>query len=301
MVRSSSPSEMVIPEIVENHVHPLANWVDVHRAERQSFRLKSDPAAGRERSRAIVTMVHNEAVFLPIWLRYYSRFFRPEDIYVLDHESTDGSTEVGGFRRQPVSRERVDHVWMLRMIEAKQHELFEQGYDMVLVTDVDEIVIPDPELGDLGSYMDTMVEDFVSCMGYEIVHLPDRESELDPDQPIMEQRRYWAENATYNKSALATEPSRWVPGFHRREDHHFHPDPDLFMVHLHRVDYESCRVRHRQRSFQQWGSEDLDSGWAAHNRLVEGEKFDRWFFHDSGFEGFPLRIERIPERWRGTF
>ena len=47
-------------------------------------------------------MVYNEAVFLPIWLRYYSRFFAPDDIYVLDHESTDGSTSGSGFVRIPV-------------------------------------------------------------------------------------------------------------------------------------------------------------------------------------------------------
>ena len=43
--------------------------------------------------RAVVTIVHNEPVFLPIWLGYYSRFFAAEDIYVLDNESTDGSTD----------------------------------------------------------------------------------------------------------------------------------------------------------------------------------------------------------------
>ena len=57
--------------------------------------------------------MHNEAVFLPLWLRYYSRFFAPEDIYVLDNETTDGSTERDGFVRIPVAHDAVDHTWMV--------------------------------------------------------------------------------------------------------------------------------------------------------------------------------------------
>ena len=290
-----------LPEILENPRHPLADWFDDHRNARQSYREQADPVAGRDRSRAIVTMVHNEAYFLPIWLSYYSRFFAPADIYVLDNETSDGSTEGEGFQRELVTRDRVDHTWMVETIQAKQHQLFAEGYDLVLVTDVDELVVPNPELGDLGTYMDTMIEDFVSCMGYEIVHLPDREASLDPDRPILEQRGYWTEQAAYNKSALATTPSRWEPGFHRREDGHFRPDPDLLMVHLHRVDYEACRERHRLRADRRWERLDSESGWAVHNRLFDGEEFDHWFFNETGFTGFPLRVEEIPDVWKGAF
>ena len=292
-----------MPEILENPEHPLAAWFDDHRAERQEFRAQADPVAGRERSRAIITMVHNEAFFLPVWLRYYSRFFAPEDIYVLDNESEDGSTanSEGQYQRETVVMDRVDHTWMVETIQDKQRQLFEQGYEVVLVTDVDELVVPDPSLGDLGDYMDPMIEPFVTCMGYELIHLPDREPPLDPTQPVLHQRGYWTENAAYNKSALATEPSEWEPGFHRRVDKHFRGDPDLFLVHLHRADYDACLARHELRKNRKWGDEDADSGWAAHNRITERAEFDKWFFGETGFEGFPLRVERIPERWKEAF
>jgi len=292
-----------MPEILEDPVHPLADYFDDHRRERQEFRQSADPVSGRERSRAIITMVHNEPFFLPIWLRYYSQFFRPEDIYVLDNESTDGSTAIhrGEFRSETVKMNRVDHTWMVRTIEQKQKQLFDEGYDLVLVTDVDELVVPDPSLGDLGDYMDTMVEPFVTCMGYEMVHLPDREGPLDPTRPVLDQRSFWTENAAYNKSALATGPSTWEPGFHRRADGHFRGDPDLRMIHLHRVDYEVCLARHQLRKNRAWGEEDASSGWAAHNLITEKDEFDRWFFGETGFEGFPLRVEKVTERWRGSF
>jgi Ricin-type beta-trefoil lectin domain-like len=34
-------------------------------------------------SRAVVTIVRDESVFLPIWLRYYRQFFSAQDMYVL--------------------------------------------------------------------------------------------------------------------------------------------------------------------------------------------------------------------------
>lgn len=62
-------------------------------------------------SHAIVTMVHNEGIFLLIWLRSYSQFFKPADIYVIDHESTDGSTSGEGFVRIPITHEKIDWEW----------------------------------------------------------------------------------------------------------------------------------------------------------------------------------------------
>ncbi len=114
-------------------------------------------------------MVYNEPVLLPIWLRYYSRFFDPADIYVFDNDSTDGSTARDGFVRIPARRDRVDAIWTLETIQALQHELM-RTYDVVLVTDVDEIVVPVPQVGSLGEYLDRVDEEWVNCLGYELLH-----------------------------------------------------------------------------------------------------------------------------------
>jgi hypothetical protein len=254
----------------------------------------------RAKRRAVLTMVHNEAVFLPIWLRYYSRFFSPNDIYVLDHETDDGSTERGDFVRIPVRHESVDHTWMVRTIEGHQHELLE-SYDAVLTTDVDEIVAPAPERGTLADYIDELDADFVNCLGYELIHLVDREPPIDSERPILEQRGYWFRNHAYNKPALATEPSRWIPGFHTREDGRVDIDPDLCLIHLHRMDYAICLARHRYRRRRQWNERDLAEKWASHNLIVDEAEFARWFYEENSFDDQELVVEPIPASWRALF
>jgi len=276
--------------------------LDALREERRQRRAGSEGGVrGRHLRRAVLTMVHDEAVFLPIWLRYYSRFFAPDDIYVLDHDSSDGSTEPGGFVRIPVSRDSVDRLWMLRTVEAQQRELL-GSYDAVLVTDVDEIVAPRPERGTLGDYIDALDEEFVNCLGYEIIHMVNREPPFDPSRRVLEQRGHWFPNAAYNKPALTTEPCRWDPGFHGREDGRKHLDPDLLMIHLHRMDYEICLDRHRERRSHPWGERDLREGWGRHNRIVDGPEFARWFYTENTFDELqPLEVQPIPAAWRGLF
>ena len=40
----------------------------------------------------VFTIVHNEDVMLPIWLRYYAKNVGAEHLWVLDHNTNDGST-----------------------------------------------------------------------------------------------------------------------------------------------------------------------------------------------------------------
>jgi Glycosyl transferase family 2 len=250
-------------------------------------------------SSAVLTMVYNEPVFLPIWLRYYSRFFPPEDIYVLDHRSDDGSTAAGGFVRVPLDHETNDDLFRVEASERHQRDLLER-YDVVLTTDVDEIVAPDPARGTLRDYIDAFHDDFVNCVGYELLHMKNSEPTLSLDRLIFRQRRYWYRNPGYDKPLLATVPLSWVPGFHTRTDNERKPDPTLRLIHLHRMDYGICLDRHRARQEREFAPTDLDVGRGYHDRIVEETAFERWFYEDSCFERFGIHInpEPIPEAWR---
>lgn len=280
-------------------VHWLRYWREQRaweRAVRATARGDRPVAPPR---RAVITMVHNESVFFPIWLRYYSRFFDAADVYVLDNETTDGSTARKGFVRIPVKQDKVDHIWMQRTIQALQHDLLER-YDLVVVCDVDEIIAPVPEVGTLGAYLDCFDDPFVNCLGYEVVHMKEREPPLDPEKPVLDQRRWWFPNDAYSKPVVATVPMEWSPGFHARADRQAKIDPDLRLIHLHRMDYELCLERHRLRRRKRWAAEDQQRSWAVHNQIVDSAEFERWFYTDSGFEGFVPKPEEIPPNWCGV-
>jgi hypothetical protein len=294
-----APNKLVL-EPDDSPGHPMAWHFDRARRYHREVYAARPTAQKRRRTRAVITIVHNEPVFLPIWLRYYSRFFAPEDIYVLDNDSTDGAVGSGGFVRIPVQHPTVDHTWMARTVGELQHELV-QRYDVVVVTDVDEIIAPSPTKGTLGEYLDRFDEEWVNCLGYELLHMKDTEPALRLEEPILDQRHFWFFNDGYDKSALSTVPMNWRPGFHGREDFQFNLDPDLRLIHLHRMDYDICMERHRLRSRRGWAKKDRSEGWAAHNRITAGEEFQRWFYEDSCFEGLEIQPERIPASWRGLF
>jgi hypothetical protein len=289
------PDDVHVPAPREDVEHPLARHFESMREARREQRASS----GGKR-RAVLTIVRDEPVFFPIWLRYYSRFFGPEDIYVLDHETCDGSTDGEGFVRIPVTHDTVDHTWMVRTIEEHQHRLLED-YDLVLVSDVDEIVVPSPEVGGLDVYLDDFQEIYVNCLGYELIHMVDREGPFDPAEKVLDQRGYWFANQIYDKPAVASMPMRWAPGFHHTEKVRLRPDPDLRLVHLHRMDYEICLERHRYRDRARWNELDVGAGWASHNRITDDVEFARWFYEETGFPLIDLLVEPIPPSWRGLF
>lgn len=283
----------------DNPNHPLAFiFADVRRQRRVHYATQPPPKTPR--SRAIITIVHNEPLFFPIWLGYYSRFFSPEDIYVLDNDTTDGSTSLDGFVRIAAPHDTVDVTWMRDRVQELQHELLER-YDVVVATDVDEIIAPAPHLGTLGRYLDRFDEEWVNCIGYELLHMKDLEPPLDLGRPILNQRRHWFYNSGYDKAAVATAPMDWQVGFHGRTDNRYNLDPDLRLIHLHRMDYGLCRERHQLREARAWAALDDENEWSIHNKITDEAEFERWFYEDSCFEDLDINVEEIPETWRDVF
>jgi hypothetical protein len=293
-----APSSAPLLEVHESVPHPTEpQFEDLRRARDRHYAERSPD---RYKRRAVMTITHNESLFFPIWLRYYATFFDPSDIYVLDHDSSDGSTDGEGFVRVPISHDTFDNLWMVANVERLQHELLER-YDVVLVTDVDEIVAPHPAWGSLTDYIDRFDEPYVNCLGYELIHVVGREKPFDPSRAVLDQRAYWFANDVYDKPALATQPLRWQPGFHRALDAPMRLDPDLYLIHLHRLDYDVCQARHRRWAARTWEQRDLEKGWGTHNRVVEDSEFRRWFYEDTNFPWIKLVIQSIPNEWKGLF
>jgi hypothetical protein len=133
-----------------------------------------------------------------------------------------------------------------------------------------------------------------------VLHLKDREPEIDPDRPVLAQRGHWFPNPGYGKPLLARIPMRWEPGFHIRADGRIERDESLYMIHLHRMDFEVSYQRlehHRERSYC---DDDIRTGRGRQNRPASRTEFEDWFYRDSCFEEFGVRVEPepIPEIWK---
>jgi hypothetical protein len=270
-------------------------WVNPPLTLREPTPVQSAPVAA---SRAVFTIVKNESVFFPIWLRYYSQFFDAGDIYVLDHETTDGSTDGSGFNREIVRYRFVeDATWLTDTVKARQRELLE-SYEIVLFCDADEIIAPNPLKYDgLGDYIDRMTAEYVNCRGVEVIHMRDTEPPIDLSRPILEQRSWWFRNYIYSKPLLSRIPMNWVKGFHHRDDGTSNQDLALNLIHLHRMDYELTRARHRFRKSLKWNDAGGLTRSGYQNRIVETDEFEEWFYNDTA-NVIPLVPRKIPKHWR---
>lgn len=231
-------------------------------------------------STAVFTIVRNESIYLPIWLNYYRQFFK--DLFVLDHNSTDGSTHGIAAVVIPVNNSACfDHCWMRDKVQYYQKELLET-YDTVIFTEVDEILwYP------LG--LDKLPKGCHKCIGYDLIQMPE-EPELNLDSVILEQRQYWQHNDYYDKTLISDIPLNWELGFHKS-------DPEgtllegLTLIHLKKMDYELARQRNEERAQWNWSQKDLENKWGYHNRLT-GEEFKKFFYNGGTIQNISEEIKK---------
>jgi hypothetical protein len=257
---------------------------------------------------AVMTMSRNEKVFFPIWLNYYSQFIPANGLFVLDHQTTDRSLREGftctidltqkitgaemrgkRFIRIPVHNEHIfPEKWRNETVFHYQELLFQIGFEAVIFTDTDEIILPDPRKArDLGVYLRRFLrsaQGFVNCTGYEIFHDRSREKKIDLKKKILRQRKFYYKNFVYNKPLLTkkSHSARLIHGFHRRVDEQINPDPHLFLLHLHKMDYALAKKRHLYyaKKIAEW-PQDQHVGVGKQYRFHEDfqKKFDTWWLH----------------------
>lgn len=191
---------------------------------------------------AVFTIVRNEDVFLPIWLRHYSKHFYRNDIFVIDNGTTDGSTHVEGATFVPrISTTSFDAPWMLHTVRDFQRELL-KSYDWVLFAEVDEIIHCPIKLCEYPNNKFTTL----SCMGYEVIQDLNEEPPLDLNRPLLKQRRYWAPSDLFSKPLYSRVPLDWRLGFHSCTQPHTKAT-DLTLIHLHRMDFNIAAYRNEHR------------------------------------------------------
>jgi hypothetical protein len=223
---------------------------------------------------AVFTIVKNENYFLPIWLKHYKRYFDNSDIYVLDHQSNDGSTEGLDVNVELVINEiAFDHQWLVNTVENFQVKLLE-NYESVLFVEIDEIIYT------LDKPLNEVIVDFIndenllvqSCVSRDLLQILETEKSLNKGDLIIENRNYWFEDTIYHKTLLSKVPLKWVVGFHFITNHNTNHTLNLRMCHLHRFDFELMCERniHRINNTQiEGGANGFQNKTTDRNKLMD--------------------------------
>lgn len=262
-------------------------WSEVAGAEFQVVPPERDRDGMLQR--AAFTLVQNEAVWLPTWLRHYGQWFAPEDLYVLDHGSTDGGTEglAGRCNVIPVHHEAsFDHVWMRNTVERFQAFLL-RSYDLVLFAEADEFIVAAPgRYAGLGDYLDRLERPAATCSGFNVVHQRHEPPLRLDDGPLLSRRGWWQPTRMHSKRLISRVPLRWSEGFHREYTQAGdEPDPDLLLIHMHRADFDICLARHRDAAARDWSRLDVARKQAYQHRITGPLRFRWWFRRGSDLAG----------------
>ncbi len=289
---SQTPTSGQAPRIHDDPGHPHDEFFD-SLARGAGAALRERRAAGRSRlpwrrsrkRRAVVTIVHNEPVFLPLWLRYYSRFFaarghlraRQREQRRLDRAGlqpgrgrprprrprVDGDDAVGlpgraarALRRRPRLRRRTRSSRRTRRSATSAPTSTGSRRSSSTRSATRSCTCPTGAAARPGA--------------------PDPR----PARPLVRQRRL-------RQAAAGDRADDLGPGSARerrrspqlRSGPAPHPPASNGLRGLPRPPRRRARGGAGTR-------EDLDAGWAAYNRIDAGDEFDRWY----------LRRDRVRER-----
>ena len=189
-----------------------------------------------------MTMARDEADMLPRWLRYYGRQVGTDNLIVIDDGTTDGSTDQLPCQvyRMPAPPWKAS--WMQTRVELVNG--FSRGllalYDVMIFTDVDEFLVPDPlKHDDLVAFIDARADrEVLAPVAVNLVHHPGVEGPLDEGRPLLAQRRFvkWAPGMC--KPLIKRVPAPWMQGFHGIRSP-YEVDPELMLIHAKFYDREA--------------------------------------------------------------
>ena len=215
---------------------------------------------------AAVTMVYNEDVLLPIWLRNNAKQVGIENCFVVDHGSDDGSTlDLHGATRLRIPRSPYDphkqSAWNSDFCSSLLH-----WYDYVIYSDVDEIIVVDPKIApSIQEFCRLPLPAISNVIGLNVQHVIQIEPDIDLTLPVLRQRPYSFFCSPMCKPLLIRRKVEWSPGSQSADapvkfNH-------LYAFHLRWFDVSSGLKRLKQTREMEWAR--LDAG--GHAR-VQDEK-----------------------------
>ncbi|AHI25103.1 hypothetical protein BGC31_14850 [Komagataeibacter xylinus] len=225
---------------------------------------------------AIITMVYNESYFLPLWCGYYGRQLGMENLYVIDHSSTDHSTTDLPCNRMRIPRSCFDDAQRAQMI-SKLHESLLSFFDVVIYVDCDEFLVARPDkFPSLRSYLEQRRDHpVIRAVGIDVFQERMTMPPVDPSLPLLAQRSFGIITPWESKPLVSSLPVTWSPGFHECSRASY-LDQDLWLFHMKNMDLEVSLTRLALTRSLNWSEISLQSGQGQHQRCSDEELKDKF-------------------------
>jgi len=217
---------------------------------------------------AVLSIVRNAGIFLDKWIAHYGAAFGPENLFLIldgeDQRAPEGTrVHIRVVPHEILGRAAGDKLRAARL-SSQARDLFAQGYDIVIATDIDEYIVVDPATGmSLAQYLSASSQQYsLSGLGLDVIQHLDDEEQIDPSRPFLAQRSYAQIASRYTKPSITFRPLKWGSGIHRIKGHNFRIDPNLFLIHTGMIDAQIARGL----------GDDADrkaQGWGAHQERRE--------------------------------
>lgn len=219
------------------------------RRDEDGLLLRDPPAV------AVLTMARDEGHMLRRWVDHYARQVGRGHLLVLDDGSVDGSTDEADCAVMRLPGLRAPHGFnraRLSLVSRLAAGLLE-SYDVVVFTDVDEFLVPDPARhDDLVSYLAARPDDEVLApVALNVLHHTGVDEPLRDDRPVLGQRTLAKLSPVMCKPSIKRKPRRWCANTHGIRGP-YRVDPELAMFHLKFADRDALRAvaEHRQELVQ---------------------------------------------------
>lgn len=178
------------------------------------------------------------------WVQHYGSHLGVDHLLVIDDGSQDGSTDdlPCPVLRTPGLRSDGFNGPRLRMVNKIAAGLLE-SYDVVVFTDTDEFLVPDPAIHpDLRSYVRARKGvPVMAPIALNVVHHVGSEAPLSDDRPVLAQRALCQLAPNMCKPSVKRRRAAWAAASHGIRTS-YAVDPELFMVHLKFSDLDHLRA-----------------------------------------------------------
>lgn len=257
---------------------------------------------------AALTMVRDDAFFLKAWLRHYGDQLGRENCYIINHGRGEDVADLAqgcnliGLPGDPHKNFDMKRWRLLNGLV----EGLRAYYKYVIVGDVDELVVLDPDTGK--GLADWIAEQpgkrVLTPLGLEVIHRID----LEPDpitDTILGPRMHVRPAPHYSKPCLVSFGTKIARGGHFTQYENLHTPEELYVLHLKFCDFATyCETMNQRNAVtEEIGASVRDASIGRH-WFSEARGEDRAVFEafadlkmQDGFDLSPVR-RKMHRSWK---